>query len=158
VSRVIVLTAFPRAACGLALALVVVGCGSPERATVEGVVTLDGKPLADVEVQFIPEPEQGHGAVSASGYTDERGRYRIESGGTGGVCVGLNRICVNDARLMMPGGGTDPNDGTPGAKAAAGPLRSRIPEVYSDATRTPHRAVSIKSGVQTFDLALKNKP
>jgi len=125
---------------------------------VEGVVTLDGKPLADVEVQFIPEPDQGRGAVPASAYTNEAGRYRIEAGGSGGVCVGTNRICVNDARLMMPGSGADPNDGTQQAAPKTGPRRSRVPDIYSDATRTPHRAVAIRAGVQTVDLALKLKP
>jgi len=144
---------------GLMLIVLVAGCGSPPRATVEGVVTLDGKPLPDVEVQFIPEPEQGPGGVPASGYTDESGRYRIEASGSGGVSVGPNRICINDARLMMPGGGgADPNDGTPGAERKAEPRRSRVPEVYSDATRTPHRAISVTTGVQTIDLALKTKP
>jgi len=144
--------------CILLIALFITGCSGPQRATVEGVVTLDGKPLAEVEVQFIPEPEQGRSAVPASGYTDESGRYRIEAASSGGVCVGPNRICVNDARLMMPGVGTDPNDGTPGADRKAGPRRSRVPEVYSDATRTPHRDVDIRPGVQTVDLALKLKP
>jgi hypothetical protein len=139
-------------------ALLTVGCGGPQRATVEGIVTLDGKPLADVEVQFIPESEQGRGATPASGYTDEAGRYRIEAAGAGGVCVGPNRVCVNDAKLMMPGGGTDPNDGTPGAVPKAGPRRSRVPQIYSDATQTPHRNVAVRPGVQTVDLALKLKP
>jgi hypothetical protein len=138
----------------LMFALLTVGCGGPQRATVEGIVTLDGKPLADVEVQFIPEPEQQQSATPASAYTDESGRYRIESG----VCVGPNRVCVNDARLMMPGGGIDPDDGTPGADRKSSPRRSRVPEIYSDATRTPHRAINIQSGVQTLNFTLKSKP
>lgn len=147
-----------RAVCGLMLALVLAGCGGQQRATVEGVVTLDGKPLADVVVQFIPEPEQGRGATPASAYTDEAGRYRIEASGSGGVCVGPNRVCVSDARLMMPAGGADPSDGTPGAAPKIAPRRSRVPEVYSDAARTPHRAVAVRAGVQTVDLDLKRTP
>ena len=142
------------AVCGLALALLVAGCGGPQRATVEGVVTLDGKPLADVEVQFIPEPERGRGATPASAYTDGAGRYRIEAG----VFVGPNRVCVNDAKLMMPGGGTDPNDGTPGAIPKTGARRSRVPPIYSDATQTSYRNVAVRPGVQAVDLALKLKP
>lgn len=147
-----------RIAWGLTLVLLAAGCGGPQRATVEGVVTLDGKPLADVEVQFIPEAGQRGGESPASAYTDEAGHYRIEAGGSGGVCVGPNRVCVNDAKLMMPGGGTDPNDGTPGAVPKTGPRRSRVPEIYSDATRNPYRAVAIRPGVQTVDFDLKLKP
>jgi len=144
-------------AYGLVLALLTFGCGGPQRATIEGVVTLDGKPLADMEVQFIPEPEQGRGAAPASAYTDEAGRYRIEAVGSGGVCVGPNRVCVNDARLMTPGGGTDPNDGMPGAITKTGVRRSRVPQIYSDANQTPHRNITVRPGVQTVDLALKLK-
>lgn len=146
------------ALCALMLTLAVAGCGSPPRATVEGVVTLDGKPLADVEVQFIPEPGQGGQPAPASGYTDKDGRYRIDATATGGVSVGTYRVCVNDAKLMMPGGGTDPNDGMPGAIPKTDARRSRVPQIYSDATQTPHRNVAVRPGVQTVDLDLKLKP
>jgi hypothetical protein len=136
------------------------GCGGPSVATVEGVVTLGGRPLADVEVQFIPDPAQGTTGPPASAYTDKDGRYRIEATGKAGVVVGKHRVCVNDATLMMPGGGAgaDPEGGAPGAGPKAAPRRSRVPAAYSDATRTPFAAVEVKPGTQTLDLALKPSP
>jgi hypothetical protein len=135
------------------------GCGGPRVATVEGVVTLGGRPLADVEVQFIPDPAQGTTGPPASAYTDKDGRYRIEAAGHAGVVVGKHRVCVNDATLMMPGGGVaDPESGVPGAGPKAAPRRSRVPAAYSDATRTPFAAVEVKPGTQTMDFALNPNP
>jgi len=143
---------------GLLIALLAAGCAEPRRATVEGLVTLDGKPLAEVEVQFIPELGRTRSAVPASGYTDETGRYRIEASGSSGVSVGPNRVCINDARLMMPAGGSDPNDGLPVSNRQTAPRRSRVPDVYGDANRTPFRNMDIQPGRQTIDFPLKLRP
>jgi hypothetical protein len=69
------------------LALVVagtIGCGGgPTLKTeyVEGVVTLDGTPVAGATVTFTPvNPDQG---VSAGGKTDENGVYKLTAVGTG---------------------------------------------------------------------------
>lgn len=146
----------------LILALFLGGCSAPHYATVEGTVTLDGKPLADLEVQFIPEPTTATGRPPISAYTDEDGRYRIEATGTSGVSVGKHRVCINDATLMMPGGGkmdVDPDSGAPGAPGVNQQTkRSRVPNTYSDATRTPFQAVDIRPGTQTQNFALKSKP
>lgn len=137
------------------------GCGGgPQFAAVEGVVTLDGKPLVDVEVQFIPDPTQGASGPPASAYTDKDGRYRIEATAKAGAVVGKHRVCLNDATAMVPGGGADPEDGRPGAKAEpkGGPRRTRFPPVYSDAARTPFAAVEVSPGTQTLDFAMKSNP
>ena len=51
------------------------GCGSdrPPLAPVGGVVTLDGKPLADAEVIFTPETGR-----HSTARTDAEGRYELE--------------------------------------------------------------------------------
>ncbi len=58
-----------------AFILVCVGCGQGDRpalGTVEGVVTLDGQPLAGAFVQFDPGSVRG-----SSGVTDADGRYEL---------------------------------------------------------------------------------
>ncbi len=56
--------------------LLLAGCGPssdvPKLAPVHGVVTMDGKPLANATVRFIPE--SGRPSV---GVTDEQGRYEL---------------------------------------------------------------------------------
>ena len=49
---------------------------------VEGTVTLDGTPIAEATVMFVPVSE-GEGA-SASGMTDENGVYRLTAANVGG--------------------------------------------------------------------------
>jgi hypothetical protein len=64
------------AALGLASLLLTVGCGRsdrPDLGTVEGTVTLNGKPLAGALVVFTPS---GPGR-SASDLTDAAGRYEL---------------------------------------------------------------------------------
>ena len=59
-----------------AVLLAAAGCGRgprPQLGTVEGIVTLDGRPLADATVRFTP---RGRGRT-AQGVTDPAGRYRL---------------------------------------------------------------------------------
>jgi len=58
------------------LGLGLTGCGQsgPKLADVEGVVTLDGKPLEGVMLEF--QPQGGKGSPSV-GYTDKNGEYRL---------------------------------------------------------------------------------
>jgi len=141
--------------CVLLLAL---GCRQPQFASVEGVVTLDGVPMADVEVQFIPEPDQEIASPPTSAYTDANGRFQVAATGTYGVLIATHRVCINDATLMMPGGGlaVDPESGVPtqGQVKTRRAPRSRVPAIYSDAGRTPLRPIEIQPGQQTHDFAL----
>jgi hypothetical protein len=60
----------------MAIVIALAGCGRgprPQLGTVEGVVTLDGGPLADATVRFTPS---GPGRT-AEGVTDASGRYRL---------------------------------------------------------------------------------
>lgn len=61
----------------LMLTLAVVGCGGKgyEVATVSGVVTLDGAPLADASVVFAPQTE----GPSSYGKTDNDGKYTLKT-------------------------------------------------------------------------------
>jgi len=69
-----------------------------------GIVTLEGKPLADAVVTFDPVSK---GAVSALGKTDHRGRFDLRTMGLGdGVVPGDYRVAVakfvTDEKLMDP--------------------------------------------------------
>ena len=78
--------------------LMMVGCGPSVLRTefVEGIVTLDGEPLADATVTFIPLEHDGD-SRAASGFTDETGRYRLTTDGgrpQGGALAGEYRVTV----------------------------------------------------------------
>ena len=74
--------------CGLSLC----GCGStgPERASVQGEVTLGGKPLEKGSILF--RPTEGTTGPTAGG-TIENGKYSIPK--NSGPMVGTNRIEIN---------------------------------------------------------------
>ena len=83
--------------CVLSAILFAVGCGpgGPEIARVEGIVTMDGKPLPNAIIMFVPT----NGRPSAS-ETNAEGKYVLEfSGGRQGAIPGVNRVEINTARL-----------------------------------------------------------
>jgi hypothetical protein len=134
-----------------------IGCsgGGPEYGEVEGTVTLKGQPLANVEIVFMPDAESGTNGQTASGYTDERGHYRLwcEPAGLHGAVVGTHRVCVHDIAAMplppLEAGATD------GAGKAYRPQPLRVPSRYSDARQTPLRDVEVRPGAQTLDFDVK---
>jgi hypothetical protein len=150
------------------LALLGSGCQREQSyGEVEGVVTLDGKPLTKAEVVFLPDPDKGTTGRRSTALTDEQGRYRIASDkGHPGAPVGFHRVCIND--LLAPRTGPAPvlpedNDGKglAGTKAlgpaGASMPKSRFPMAYSNAVETPFRDIEVKEETQVIDLPLKSK-
>jgi hypothetical protein len=132
------------------------GCGR-EFAEVTGTVTLDGKPLDHVEVQFLPDPDKGNAGPTACAYTDDQGRYqlRCDRANRDGTVVGPHRVCVIDITMIAGPGGSSGgaarrDRAAPGAKAK-GP---RVPPAYSSVTHTPLRDIDIRPGsqVMNFDI------
>jgi len=83
--------------CGILLLLF--GCGSDGKvAPVSGVVTLNGKPTADIAVTFQPIVPQGKNVAgpSAFGVTGSDGRYTLKLYGTDkrGATVGKNQVRI----------------------------------------------------------------
>lgn len=87
-----------RVLCGLAVLLLFTGCGDgrPKPVKVEGVVTLDGKPVGSgVEISFIPEGGEGRGA---NGTTGAEGEFRLSTYSTGdGAVPGTYKVMVRYA-------------------------------------------------------------
>jgi hypothetical protein len=77
------------------------GCGPDSQfAEVEGIITLAGKPLPQVEVVFLPDPEQGTHGPSSSALTDAEGRYRLATDkGQDGARIGTHRVCIRDLTI-----------------------------------------------------------
>ena len=120
------------------------GCGpsGPTVEFVEGMVTLDGKPVDDCVVGFSPlDP----GGVSAYGRTDATGTYRLTSlrGGkpTGGALAGRYAVTVTKQKVRDRGAG-------PGAAfQAARPadVIDLVPQAYSRA-ESSGITVSVRRG------------
>ena len=75
----------------------VAGCGpgGPDIARVEGIVTMDDKPLAEAVIMFVPI-----GGRPSASETDSSGKYVLEfSAGRKGAIPGMNRVEINTARM-----------------------------------------------------------
>ena len=101
---------FPRIpsplALGLPLCLMLMGCGGgddPPLVPVSGIVTLDGQPLAEANVQFVPA--SGWGSL---GRTDETGRYELlYRGREKGATPGRHQVQIS-TRIEPDGDSADP--------------------------------------------------
>ena len=84
----------------LALILIVAGCGQsgPEVAPVSGRITVDGKPMENVDIVFQPE-----GAKSPSyGRTDKDGNYTLAyKRGVAGALVGSHGVSISVSRELV---------------------------------------------------------
>ena len=76
------------------LLVVVAGCGKsgPQLAPVHGLVRLDGRPLANADVEF----QSNDGTRSSSGRTDPEGRYSLMfKRGEAGAMVGPHTVHIS---------------------------------------------------------------
>src|ERR1700709_1042253 len=84
---------------GLVLAIQGVGCNKeklPGLGQVVGTISLDGKPVADASVAFVPAET---GATTSMGQTDATGKYELYySRGNKGAKVGEHTVTVNKFR------------------------------------------------------------
>jgi len=90
----------PLIACA-ALAVLASGCGKtkpPPVVEAVGIVRLDGKPLKNVMVRFVPVNDLGPD-FHASGVTDESGRFTLTCNGRPGACACEHRVTVSEAEI-----------------------------------------------------------
>jgi hypothetical protein len=128
------------------LGLFLLGCGGPKIVEVEGTVKLNGQPLPDVMVEFLPDSEKGNPGPRATGKTDAQGHYRLvfHNQKSGGV-EGKNRVLVHDLKVYG-----DKFQGRKAKKVAP----SRVPAPYEDAARTPLQPDVPRSSPAIVDLDL----
>ena len=79
----------------------IIGCQKsdlPQRAPVEGTVTLDGEPLTTGWVQFTPDTAAGNRGPVAVGPIDTNGRYRLKTDSNetvpDGAVLGTHRVSI----------------------------------------------------------------
>ncbi len=124
-----------------------------EFGVVDGVVTLNGSPAAELEVVFLPDPYSGTKGPRSSCYTDANGRYHLRTeNGIEGAAVGKNIVLINDTAFR-------PRDIPPGIDPKLIPplpKRKAVPAQYRDPKLSPIKPVEIKPGTQThnFDLTI----
>jgi len=140
------------------------GCGKAGYVTVHGVVLLDGEPVPEASVAFVPEDPHGE---NATGYTDEEGRFVMKSTSVEGVKPGKYKVRILALAEKAPptpgisqvmaekyGHGAQGKTAKDAAKDAAEELKRQAkesaaaakrqkmatPPIYNDIDKTPLRA------------------
>jgi hypothetical protein len=121
---------------GIVLLTVTSGCGGvdqPKLNPVRGKVTLDGQPLANAIVSFIPDKGPPSGAI-----TNSEGKYemRFKSGGQGAV-TGVHAVTIS---TDMDG------NGSPGAE--------KVPQQYN---KTSMLSAEVKNGPNEHNFELQSQ-
>jgi hypothetical protein len=127
------------AAAIFAVAVVLAACSSDKLQTAEvsGVVRLDGQPLAQALVQFVPE--QGRLSMAT---TDDAGHYELAYSGTRtGALIGKHTVRISTWRAP------DGDRKLPGAP-------ERVPTKYNTKTELTQE---VKAGANVIDFDLDGK-
>lgn len=149
--------------CSVLILFAAIGC-EEERPAVEGLVpvtgtvTLDGKPLENAQVTFVPMSVDLHGGLDANAQTDAEGKYELQSdqGRAVGAKPGKYRVVIS--RLHRPDGTIAllSPDKSPMQLMIEDQAKESIPARYSDSLKTVLRAeVPAGGGTQDFRLSAK---
>ncbi len=128
------------------------GCGNNGKslAPVSGLITLDGKPLAEGSVVFQPIAPPGStiAGKGSAAFCDAEGRYKLETiAGEPGAIVGDHRV-----RIYGPRKGAQVSSEIDGGGVA--PLEV-VPEKYNYATTLTFVVSSEGTAEANFDLTTK---
>ncbi len=132
--------------------LFTVGCGRSkfEYAPVAGQILLDGNPVANARVVFMPTAAGADGEAGpySNGETDQEGRYRLTSVSEHpmeGAVVGAHRVIVSTRKSHL-----DPNN----RDIEIIDAREIIPQPYCDYRKTPLVFEVPAKGSASADFAL----
>lgn len=120
----------------------------PPLFAVSGTVTLDGKPLANAGVMFLPRDDTRGNACL--GITDANGKYvlKAERGGGEGCQEGKFAVTISKMKDPPPGAGE--------VAAAETGTEETLPAKYWDSAQTVLSA-TVPEGGATIDFKLESK-
>lgn len=130
------------------------GCGSGKSnialVTVSGTAMLDGQPLADAAIVFIPLKSQQ--PQPSWGHTDADGHYELKtSDGKDGAAIGPYRIVVS--KMVMQDGSPIPA----GSQTGGADGKELIPYPHSDPRQSAHLVEVTKDG-DAFEVVITSDP
>ena len=129
----------PLAGMAIAALLAVAGCGGSDLSQVTGRVTLDGQPLPNAFVEFVPTGSEGS---TSSGRTNDRGEYMLMfSRDVPGASLGPHRVQITTQDVYVDDEGYE----------ALHP--ERVPERYNEASEL---TAEVLPGSNQFDFELES--
>jgi hypothetical protein len=117
------------------------GCSrGPVVAEVVGIVKLDGKPVPNVKIMFMPDPVKGTVGPISAGLTDDEGHFKLKcEDERDGAVVGWHRVVVFDGNQNLyrtPRNGRRDDD-APVVKQKPRAQGPHVPDKYSTSAKTP---------------------
>jgi hypothetical protein len=145
---------------GIFILMVILGVGGCSKfAPVEGVVLLDGEPLAGVTVMFVPTetlPGRG-GPRQANALTNSEGHFRLETVNKIGAIPATYKVMVS--KKVLPPGEKPPTPGNMGEMmAASAKMKESLPKIYTQQSSTPLVWEITPKGVKDAEIKLESKP
>lgn len=123
----------------------IAGCGDPNMppvGEVHGQVTLNGQPVADCQVEFVPLA----GGRSSSAMTDNNGQYVLKyKGNAEGALLGKHRV-----RLVTARGATRDDHG----RVTKPGIKEKLPKEYNEETT---QEVEVTDGDNPIDFTIVTK-
>ncbi|MCL2625035.1 MAG: hypothetical protein FWD31_15345 [Planctomycetaceae bacterium] len=134
--------------------VVIVGCGPRGLRVeyVEGIVTLDGAPVTEATVTFLPTKETPPMEMATS-VTDANGVYKLSSV-TGKAAAGA---VAGEYRVMVTKSTPDAGEVEYGAVRPLVKYTHHLPAAYRDPQNSP-LIVTVKKGKNNIPLELKTTP
>jgi hypothetical protein len=141
----------------LLLGACLVGCSSdPPLAPVSGKVTMNGKPLKNVRVDFHPDADKGTRGKGSTGTTNEQGEFTLTyEEGKPGAIVGHHRVILTDLDVfgnVIVGRGDYRTEDPKGPKET--PMVPRFGKMYSELASTPFKE-EVKPGMGPVKFEVK---
>ena len=138
----------------LILAVAPLGCGDSPTSPVAGVILLDGKPVANAAVHFLPQSEAGH---DATGQTDQNGDFTMSTfKPKDGVVPGDYKVVVSPLGAADTSQYASAEEAMSAAsKAAPKSSAPAFPQKYTSANLTPLTQKVPVSGKLKLELTNK---
>ncbi len=138
--------------------LILLGCGGEDLGSVTGKVTMDGQPLPNAIVTFVPEG----GGRTGIGKTDANGEYTLVFAGGEGATIGKNKVAVTTAPEAAEVSGMRSDSPEYAAQASGGTMSDyskpavieKIPARYNKSTEL---TFDVTSGSNVYDIELKSQ-
>jgi hypothetical protein len=144
-------------ALALTLALLAGCSGGPKLVPVSGTVTLNGKPMKDAEILFLPDPSNKDG-LPGQDQTGPEGNYKVMTLGRAGLVPGKYKVVISrsnvDAGKIPSAFKDDPYMGRLVAEgpAAATGVPSQAAPKSTEIKGEFEREVEPAGGVLDFDV------
>jgi hypothetical protein len=131
------------------------GCGPrpPALTPVSGVVKMNGKPVPNALVQFVPSIQGFGGEFIAEGVTDQNGRFELSCTRGKGACVGENLVIVSEGPTPADVRGASAEAQMKATQYFASLTNRPIPEKFCTAAQSPLKVVvTIEQSIYDIDL------